>query len=210
MKLLIVRLYILFVIFFIATVSYGEKIFLSEDIYEKNGLWLDVKTNKPITGSVKDSEGETQFKNGKFHGVLIYNFTDTGKPMMEVSYKNGMRHGISKMYFETGELMSVSSHKDGLTHGTVEQYTETGVLWYRGEYKNGKLHGVQRTYLETGELFNEVPFKNGLLDGIPKTYNPEGSLIAEVECEAGEAISGYRYNEDGKKKKFLHRNLKSW
>ncbi len=74
-------------------------------------------------------------------------------------------------------------------------------------FKNGKLNGVQKEYYESGEIKSERTYKDGKRNGVLKKYYKSGNLKEEVTLANGKAISGYLYDEDGKKRKMTDAEL---
>ncbi|MFC1742613.1 toxin-antitoxin system YwqK family antitoxin [Candidatus Riflebacteria bacterium] len=111
-----------------------------------------------------------------------------GKIKIETNYKNGKKHGIEKWWWEeNGNLGSFSNYKNGRKNGIHRYYHRTGVLYYEATYKDGKLHGIENWY-EAGRLDKEVPYKDGEPHGIEKYYNTDNKVIKRIYWENGEKV----------------------
>lgn len=85
-------------------------------------------------------------------------FHDSGALYMEGGTKDGARHGLWKSYYETGETWSVLSFKNGLKHGESRVYYQSGVLRMEGQFEEGARTEGWRFYDEEGrEVESSVP-----------------------------------------------------
>ena len=99
-----------------------------------------------------------------------------------ISYKNGVRNGITKKYYN-GKLSEEIPYKNNKIDGIVILYDDNAQIESNTPYKNGKKDGVTRGYSD-GELIYEIPYKNGHKDGIEKNYR-DGKLIYETPYKNG-------------------------
>ena len=67
--------------------------------------------------------------------------------------------------------------------------------------------GKVNLYYENGNLKEEAPFKNGKQEGLAKFYYENGDLAKEITFKDGKAVSGYLYDEAGKKTKMTNAHL---
>ncbi|MFW5821031.1 MAG: toxin-antitoxin system YwqK family antitoxin, partial [Bacteroidota bacterium] len=70
-------------------------------------------------------------------------------------YKDGYRHGLSKMYYPSGEL-----------------YRES-------PYSMGKLEGIRKSYYKDGTLMASSAFRNGYAGLGLKEFNSSGKLLED-------------------------------
>lgn len=94
-----------------------------------------------------------QPRNGKWkefnkHGVLI----------SEGHYKNDIKVGIWRTYYETGELAIEEFYVNGKLHGKFSAYHMNGVLMSHGSYKNNMREGYFYIYNEKGVLVQQMFF----------------------------------------------------
>lgn len=106
-----------------------------------------------------------EFKDGMYDGE--YQHFKRTLLKESAQYKEGLRHGITKMYFADGESVeSEATYKEGKPDGVMKTYHHTGKLLYEKEYKDGLEHGFDRAYdAETGKLTREVKYINGKAEG---------------------------------------------
>ncbi len=111
---------------------------------------------------------------------------------------------IRKEYYPSGKLKSKTRFKDGQLNGVSKEYYESGKIRVEMPFKNGKLNGVQKEYYESGQLESERTYKDGKRNGVLKKYYNSGELLKKVIYKDGKGISGYLYDEDGKKRKMTN------
>lgn len=171
----------------------------------KDGLLLDLNTNKPYTGNIK-----------------VIN-EDWGDNAVESSkdYFNGLLHGQEKVFYKSGVLKSVGYFRDGMLNGTISIYFEDGTLMGRMEmsdnlnngrgiryYSNGNkqlerfftnntLEGLSRVWYESGNIKKEEDYKNGLLHGYLRSYYKDGGLFEETKYKHGKPKFKRSYSENG-------------
>ena len=111
----------------------------------KNYKWhdgiCDVKT------SLESEEHKYTLRYGQKNGV--YQIAYLGRLIEESEYKNGKLHGISKKYNEKkGWLRSETQYQDGIKHGFEKLYNSDGTVTSIEYYLNGK-ECTQEQYLKS-------------------------------------------------------------
>ena len=61
-----------------------------------------------------------------------------GKPKKEEVYKNGLKEGTCKEYYEGGKIKSEITYKEGIMDGQYKSYYKNGQISYEGKYTAGK------------------------------------------------------------------------
>ncbi len=90
------------------------------------------------------------------------------------SYKNGLKNGLSIMYYEDGKITEKQSYINGVKEGISEQYFPNSNLKQSLIYKNGRPEGEYKSYYVNGALYSKGSFKNGLKNGKWEFYNEDG------------------------------------
>ena len=127
----------------------------TESIYP-NGIW---KSYHPLMnyhppGYEPDLYGEGYLKDGEMDGVFKY-YTTNGNLRKEVSYKEGYKHGVTKVYRSTlGSIEWLETWEDGIREGLFETYNNHGNVtnrfWIHSYTK--KYPGYGRTELKERHL----------------------------------------------------------
>ena len=92
----------------------------------------------------------------------------------------GQVDGTRVTYFPDGKTVySKLSFRDGIRHGLSVKYYDNGKVFEMATFENGEKHGPQRKYYKTGELLAVYDYEHGhALPGL-KEYTREGTLIDE-------------------------------
>jgi hypothetical protein len=177
--------------------------------YRTYRIYHEVATGQPANGlqceywSDGRPFGETPYKNGKIHGVVaIYDylvcFNDepaTYGVVESVSYKNGMKDGMSRIY-DCGGGFREYPYKNGEQEGIYREYFASGAIKVEGSYENGLPNGMFKTYYENGTLMQEKFYQNGEIDGTSRQYSADGQVIMTVIHKNGKFISAECTNDN--------------
>jgi len=91
-------------------------------------------------------------------------FYENKQKRIEGEYKNNLRNGIWKAWYEDGTNWSKGEYKDGKRNGEAISYHPNGIKYIEGMYRDDIRVGAWRFYDTTGVLTKEVDF-----DLVPKT-----------------------------------------
>ncbi|SFT67463.1 MORN repeat variant [Lishizhenia tianjinensis] len=72
--------------------------------------------------------------------------------------KDGKRHGVWKFYDVDGKDRSITTYKNGLRHGHTVVYYPNGMLNYKGEYDNDSTVGEWKFYMPDGSISKIVNY----------------------------------------------------
>ena len=104
----------------------------------------------------------------------------SGKLLSIINYKDGVRNGSSKYFWDYGAwaIMSEVDYKNGKLIGTSKSYYKNGQLESCGTYKYtesgvySRKDGVWKYYYENGQIESESIIKEGVEE--LKFYDKEG------------------------------------
>lgn len=92
-----------------------------------------------------------------------------------------------------------------------KEYTMNDVYGKGGVAYDKKLKkpisGVVKKFYNSGELKDQMAFENGKPNGTQKRYYKSGKLMGEISYKNGKAISGYMFEDGGRKVKMTGSNL---
>lgn len=108
---------------------------------------------KKIARQVWSHDGEEVKTTGIIPNGTIKHYCGYGA-IWEITYKNNLAEGISKMYDKKGKLR------------------------FKSQYKKGKLNDVSKVYYSDGKLMREMKYQKGRLV-TSKEYEKNGTLIFE-------------------------------
>jgi len=147
-----------------------------------------------------------------FKGTLFMSLFDQSKDLTdeEVFKSEGIRE-VRRHYFQSGKIEKEIYLKDGIRHGVTKRYYENGELEKKRMYNNGRLvdahgqgiTGTEERYDENGTLIEREVFKDGYRDGVRQIYYKNGNIRAELHYKYKNYHFTNEYDENGK---FIERN----
>jgi len=117
--------------------------------------------------------------------------------------------GLLKIYFKDGTLKTEVHLKEGKSSGVEKKFYPNGLLASTVPFLDGKEHGTAKRYFQDGGLQFVTAFSHGKKEGSSKEFYPDGSVKSEILFKKGEAVSGYKFLEDGTKKS-VPKELLKW
>lgn len=147
-------------------------------------------------GTIKDStwnyysfydktlKGTETFVNGKKEGLSV-NYYATGKISQELNYKNDLKNGIWRQYYENGSLKISGTYIAGKRTGVfIVNYPNNKPEW-KGSYTDDVKTGKWIHYNPDGTLESEIEFINGIAKNSEELNNKESKVIERLEKMKG-------------------------
>lgn len=140
--------------------------------YYKNGL-------KMASGCYLNEKKDSiwQFFN-EYDGGLVSSET----------YKNGIREGVSKIFYADGSVSETFNYKNGLKSGLWEQFYLDGKLKLRGSFVNGEKQGSLTIFYNSGQAMISGHYLAGHQDGTWNYYTEKGELTKQELYDKGTLI----------------------
>ena len=130
------------------------------------------------TGSKKDSKSESDTITVPDTGFTGITQGMSGKYLVnETTYKNGVREGLKKTFYESGRLRQTFWYVNGLRQDSSRWYFEEGQLFRTTPYKNDTIDGIQKQFYRTGKLKAKIAYVKGLRIPALQEFTPEGKLV---------------------------------
>jgi antitoxin component YwqK of YwqJK toxin-antitoxin module len=102
----------------------------------------------------------------------------SGKTLFkEVTFKNGVREGLMKSFYQTGEVRQTFLYKNGLREDSSIWFYQEGQPFRSTPYKKDTIDGIQRQYYRTGQLKAKMGYSKGLRTTFFEEYTKEGKLV---------------------------------
>jgi len=117
-------------------------------------------TTVPDTGYT----GITQFMSGQ---LLV----------KEVTFKNGVRHGLMKSFYQDGRLRMTYWYENGLREDSSKWYYQEGQLFRSTPYKNDTIDGIQKQYYKNGKLKAKIGYAKGLRKPYIEEFTSDGKVV---------------------------------
>jgi antitoxin component YwqK of YwqJK toxin-antitoxin module len=106
-------------------------------------------------------------------------FDIAGKPAAEGTYINEQKAG-KWQYFSVGRKISEEEFDNGVKSGVSRIYYPSGELLEESEWKNDQKEGRYRAFYQTGKPFLECTYENNLRNGFCVTYFPSGAMEVDA------------------------------
>ncbi|MBS1635170.1 MAG: hypothetical protein JST26_04550 [Bacteroidetes bacterium] len=96
-----------------------------------------------------------------------------GKVLSEINYKDSLKDGISKYYFESGKIQLIVEYKKGELAGTIKEFYETGAKFMEIDAKTlqAKIYSQDGISYYKGKYENTDFIMNGLWEDWNIKYN---------------------------------------
>lgn len=122
--------------------------------------------NQPDTISVPDTG---------FTGIKQY-FSNE-KLFQEVTFKNGIRQGITKGYYQGGQLRVTFWYENGIRQDSSKWYYTEGQLFRSTPFKNDTIDGTQVQYYRDGKKRARIGYEKGLRTTFLEEYDRNGRKV---------------------------------
>ncbi|NLA47915.1 MAG: hypothetical protein GX876_00470 [Bacteroidales bacterium] len=109
----------------------------------------------------------------------IKQYTSGNRIIREVSFKNGVRHGLTKTFYPGGQVYQTFWYDNGLRQDSGRYYYVEGQLFRTTPYRNDTMNGIQKQYYRTGQLKARIGYDMGMRTPFLEEYNHRGLLIRE-------------------------------
>jgi hypothetical protein len=110
----------------------------------------------------------------------------------ETTYKNGVRHGLKKTFYQSGRLRQTFWYENGLRQDSSRWYFEEGQLFRTTPYKNDTIDGIQKQFYRTGKLKAKIGFEKGLRTQFFQEFTPESKLVGGYPQLAVNTVDNYK------------------
>ena len=102
----------------------------------------------------------------------------SGKTLVKlVSFKNGVREGLMRSFYQTGELRQTWIYKNGVREDSSIWFYQQGQPFRSTPYKNDTIDGIQKQYYRTGSLKAKIGYSKGLRTTFLQEFTLDGKLV---------------------------------
>jgi antitoxin component YwqK of YwqJK toxin-antitoxin module len=102
----------------------------------------------------------------------------SGKTLVKlVTFKNGVREGLMRSFYQTGELRQTWIYKNGVREDSSIWFYQQGQPFRSTPYKNDTIDGIQRQYYRTGSLKAKIGYSKGLRTTFLQEFTLNGNLV---------------------------------
>jgi hypothetical protein len=97
----------------------------------------------------------------------------------EAEFKNGIRHGVMKTYYQSGKLRQTFMYVNGLREDTAVWYHEDGVIFRKTAFKRDSMNGTQIQYYKSGKIRAKLEYVDGLRKPYLEEWKEDGRKITD-------------------------------
>lgn len=97
--------------------------------------------------------------------------------VMDVTFKNGVREGLMKSYYQDGKLRQTFWYVNGLRQDSAKWYYSEGEVFRSTPYVNDTVDGIQVQYYRTGRVKAKLGYKKGFRTPLLEEFNSDGKLV---------------------------------
>lgn len=130
---------------------------------------------KPANQELKAAIDTVSVTDTGYTGIKQY--TSGKKLFKEVTFKNGVRQGLMKTFYQTGEVRQTFWYENGLREDSSIWYYMEGQKFRSTPYKRDTIDGIQRQYYRTGGLKARIGYSKGFRTTLFEEYTPERKLV---------------------------------
>jgi predicted small lipoprotein YifL len=124
----------------------------------------------------------------------------------EAEYKNGVRQGLMKTYYQSGKLRQTFWYVNGMREDTAVWYHEDGAIFRKTAFKRDSMNGMQIQYYKSGKVRAKLEYVNGLRKPYLEEWKEDGKKITDyptvvIKTKDEYSLNGtYRINLELNKK----------
>jgi hypothetical protein len=104
----------------------------------------------------------------------------TGNTLIkEVTFKNGVRQGLMKSFYNGHQVRQTFWYENGLREDTARWYYLEGKVFRATPYRRDTIHGIQQQYFKNGRVKARLGYEKGLRTFFFEEYSNDGKLITD-------------------------------
>lgn len=95
----------------------------------------------------------------------------------EITFKNSIRQGLMKTFYENGKVRQTFWYENGLREDSSRWYYMEGQLFRTTPYKRDTADGIQIQYYRNGRKKAKIGYNKGFRTGFLEEYKADGKLV---------------------------------
>lgn len=131
----------------------------------------------------------------------VRNYIRDNIKLREVTFKNGLREGMTRTYYKGGALEQEIPYSGDKKNGEAKWYYPDGKLFRTTPYTNDTIHGEQIQYYKSGRVKARLSYRDGKRSPGIEEYMMSGEKVTNYP-EIGYRVND-RYEERGLYKIFV-------
>jgi antitoxin component YwqK of YwqJK toxin-antitoxin module len=130
------------------------------------------RSSKKEAASEIDS---TQVRDTGYTGIKKYFSNDL--LIKEVTFKNGVREGEMKSFYQGGQVYQSFWYENGLREDSAKWYYLEGPVFRSTPFMHDTIHGTQIQYYRNGRIKAKINYIKGLRTPTIEEYTSDGKLV---------------------------------
>ncbi len=123
----------------------------------------------------QNADNTTIVPDTGFTGITKYKSGDL--IVKEVTFKNGIREGITRTFTVGGQLYQTFWYRNNLREDSACLFYTEGQVFRITPFKHDTIDGIQKQYYRTGELRARIGFSKGLRTQLFEEFEKNGKLF---------------------------------
>lgn len=95
----------------------------------------------------------------------------------EVTFKNGVREGLMKSFYQDGKLYQTFWYHNGFREDSARWYYRDGSVFRATPYKMDTVDGIQKQYYSNGKVKAKIGYIKGLRTPYIEEFDKNGRLV---------------------------------
>jgi antitoxin component YwqK of YwqJK toxin-antitoxin module len=112
----------------------------------------------------------------------------------EAEYKNGVRQGLMKTYYQSGKLRQTFWYVNGMREDTAVWYHEDGVIFRKTAFKRDSMNGMQIQYYKSGKVRAKLEYVDGLRKPYLEEFKEDGMKVTDYPVVVVKTKDEYSVN----------------
>jgi MORN repeat variant len=130
---------------------------------------------RPVSKESPSVADSVSVNDTGFTGIKKYK---SGNALIkEVTFRNGVREGLMKTFYQSGEVRQTFWYENGLREDSSLWYYQEGQVFRVTPYKRDTVDGIQKQYYRTGQLKAKIGYSKGLRTTFFEEFTPAGKLV---------------------------------
>jgi hypothetical protein len=110
-----------------------------------------------------------------FTGIKKY--TSGNYLVKEVTFKNGIREGLMKSFYQDGQLRQTFWYENNMREDSSCWFHPDGKLFRTTPYKHDTVDGIQKQFYKNGEIRAKIGYSKGYRSGLFQEFDQNGKLV---------------------------------
>lgn len=130
------------------------------------------------SSSVKGTAADTDTVSVPDTGYTgIKQYLSSNRVIREVTFKNGVRDGLTKTFYPGGQLYQTFWYENGFREDSSVWYFVEGQVFRTTPYKRDTVDGIQKQYYRTGKPRAMIGYNKGLRTTFLEEYDQNGRVL---------------------------------